>query len=99
MKQSIRDAIMTLTQHTRKSTCYGVHDATPSMTIPDTGDPAPRRAAVQTICDRIEALAERTDSRSPDFDALLEEAKAQHADILQAHGDAVRFAFMAAGRA
>jgi hypothetical protein len=99
MKQkSIAEAIKTLTEHmVGQSSFIGPQDIIPGRQPPDQ-DTAPRKAAVQVICDKMIVLGGRADSRYSEFDSLLTEARQYYADEVPKQVDDIRDAFIAAGR-
>src|SRR6476620_7022502 len=75
MKQkSIAEAIKTFTEHMMQSSFIGPQDIIPGPQPPPDQDTAPRKAAVQVICDKMIVLGDRADSRYSEFDSLLTEA-------------------------
>jgi hypothetical protein len=99
MKQkSIAEAIKTLTEHImRHSSFISPEDIIPGRQPPDQ-DTAPRKAAVQVICDKMNDLGDRADSRYSEFDSLLTEARQYYADVVPKQVDDISDAFIAAGR-
>jgi hypothetical protein len=97
MKQkSIAEAIKTLTEHMMQSSFISPQDIIPGRPPPDQ-DTAPRKAAVQVICDKMIVLGDRADSRYSEFDSLLTEARQYYAEDPKLVAD-IWDAFIAAGR-